>query len=217
MSQDGKARGEIRGPHIGEHFDDAPLRAASPCGRLVISTMTLSPSRAPCAIRGTSPNTNDPDPPARPGRGPSRAKTPPIRVRRIADAADQPRDAPPALIHADRQHLDAIVVHQRRRVGARQHQGAEPSSGITSTSPLARPRTRPATRSPSPGVANPFGPSIACPSRTIAASRLASASRCACRCATPSAWRARRGQGLGASLEREVFEQSVRGSRSDPA
>ena len=43
--------------------------------------------------------------------------------RGFAGAAYQAGDAPSAVVHADRQHLDAIVVHQGRRVGARQHQG----------------------------------------------------------------------------------------------
>ncbi len=42
--------------------------------------------------------------------------------RRIADAADQARDAPAAFIHADGEHLDAVAVHQRCGIGARQHQ-----------------------------------------------------------------------------------------------
>src|ERR1700722_18368718 len=43
--------------------------------------------------------------------------------RRIADALDQSRNAPAALVHADGKHLDAIVVHQGRGVGPRQYQG----------------------------------------------------------------------------------------------
>ncbi len=42
--------------------------------------------------------------------------------RRIADALDQPRYAPAALIHSHSEHFDAIVVHQSRGVGARQYQ-----------------------------------------------------------------------------------------------
>src|ERR1700674_5893175 len=42
--------------------------------------------------------------------------------RRIADALDQSRNAPAALIHADGKHLDAIAVHQGRGVGSRQYQ-----------------------------------------------------------------------------------------------
>jgi len=42
--------------------------------------------------------------------------------RRIADALDESCNAPAALIHADGQHLDAIVVHQGRGIGSRQYQ-----------------------------------------------------------------------------------------------
>ena len=41
----------------------------------------------------------------------------------IADALDQSRDPAPALVHADGENLDAVAVHQRRGIGARQHQG----------------------------------------------------------------------------------------------
>ena len=42
--------------------------------------------------------------------------------RRIADALNQPRNAPAAFIHTDREHLHAIALHQGRGVGSRQHQ-----------------------------------------------------------------------------------------------
>ena len=202
------ARSDGRSP--GQHFDDAAMRGLSPCGRLVISTITLSPSFAPCAKRAAISTEYQ-----CPGSSGSTRPWPYARVPdaadplgRIADAADQARDSAPALVHADGQHLDRDRCASELAVSARaSSSGAEPSSGITSTSPLERPRTRPASRSASPAVANPFGPSIACPSRTIAARRLARASRSRVG-AHPEALReARRGQRLGRL--REVLEQEL--------
>ena len=101
-----------------------PCAGVSPCGRLVISTITLSPSFAPCAERaaisteyqcpGSSGSTRPfptpacQMPPMRLGASPMR------RIRRATAAA--------ALVHSDGAHLDPIAVHQTRRVGPRQQQ-----------------------------------------------------------------------------------------------
>ena len=122
VPQDGKACGKIRGTHIGEHLDDAPMR------RLL-------------ALRPPSDLDDDVVAVARTLREPLRHlhRIPMPRifrlhlaevrvihaayaVRRIGGAADQPRDPAPAVVDADREHLGRIVVHQRRRVGAREHQ-----------------------------------------------------------------------------------------------
>ena len=90
------------------------------------STMTWSPSRAPCRSRSaTSTEYQWPG-----SSGSTRAAVPRSRVpnaadalRRIAGTANQARDAPSAFVHADREHFDPVAVHQGRRVGPRQHQG----------------------------------------------------------------------------------------------
>ena len=41
---------------------------------------------------------------------------------RIADAPDEPRHAPAAVVDADGAHFDPIVMHERCRVGAREHE-----------------------------------------------------------------------------------------------
>ena len=46
--------------------------------------------------------------------------------RRIAGTLNQSSDAPPAFVHADRQHFNPVVMHQRRRVGTRQNQRRGP-------------------------------------------------------------------------------------------
>jgi len=103
-------------------------------------------------------------PPIRPGASP---------VRWISRAMRRPRSFIPTASTSARSLCINVAVSARASTS-----GAEPSSGNTRTSPLGRPRMRPATRSPSPAVANPFGPSMAWPSRTIAARRFAKASRC---------------------------------------
>ena len=89
--------------------------------------MTLAPSAAPCANFGRD---FDRIPVAGILRIDAAISAAVTGVPNAADprrgfggAAYQAGDAPSAIVHADRQHLDAIVVHQGRRVGARQHQG----------------------------------------------------------------------------------------------
>ena len=157
-----------------------PCAGVSPCGRLVISTITLSPSFAPCAERaaisteyqcpGSSGSTRPCPMPA--------CQMPPMRfgaspMRRIRRATRRPRSFIPTARTSTRSPCIRLAVSARASSSA-----PEASSGITSTSPLERPRTSPARRSASLAVANPFGPSIACPSRTMAARRFARASRC---------------------------------------
>ena len=144
-----------------------PCAAFSPCGRLVSSTMTGSPSSAPCRSRAVTSmeyqwpgSSGSTWPPAFAPPGSAR-QMPPMRagaspMRRIRRATRRPRSFMPTARTSTRSPCISVGVSARAST-----KGAEPSSGITSTSPLARPRTRPATRSPSPAVAKPFGPSIA--------------------------------------------------------
>ena len=156
-----------------------PCAGISPWGRLVIWTTTLAPSSAPCRSRnatstayqwpGSSGST-------RPRPWPS-CHMPPMRggespVRRIRRAIRRPRSFMPTASTSTRSLCINVAVSARAST-----KGAEPSSGMIRTSPLDRPRARPATRSPSPAVAKPLGPSIAWPSRTIAARRFSNASR----------------------------------------
>ena len=129
MAQNGKARGEIRGPHIGEHFDDAPLCgliALRPAGDFHDDVVVVAG-----AVRQALGHLHDIPMPGVLGLNMAEVRTIDAAdaVRRIARAADQPRDPPPAVIDADRQNLDRVVVHQGRRVGTGKHQGRRPIDG----------------------------------------------------------------------------------------
>jgi hypothetical protein len=111
----------------------------------------------------------------------------------------RPRSFMPTANTSTRSLCISVAVSARANQGSRaiirQHQHIA----------VARPRTRPATRSPSPAVAKPFGPSMAWPSRTMAARRFARR-RAACRCRAEALGQARRGQrllGLGQVLEEQ--------------
>ena len=211
MAQNGEARRQIRRPQILEHFDDAAVRghiALRPLGDFdddIVAVLGAVRDRAG-ALR---PNTNDRDPPARrrPCAAGSGVPDAADARRRIGRAADQARDAPSAFVHADGEHLDAVAVHQRRRVGARQHQGrrtvvrhhqhfAVGAAAHPARHPLALARGRKAVR-PLDRLA------VAHHRRQT----FREASRCASVCKPEPLGEARRGQRLGRL--RQVLEQQL--------
>jgi hypothetical protein len=129
VAQDGKARGEVRGTHVGEHFEDAPLRgliALRPPGDFHDDIVIVAGT-----VRLALGHLHD-----IPMTGILGLNVAELRMidaadaaRRIACAADQPRDPSAAVVDADRQNLDRVVVHQRRRVGTGKHQRCRPIDG----------------------------------------------------------------------------------------
>ncbi len=116
---------EIGGAHVFEHLDDASLRRdlalrafrdlddhiVLVLGAIAVAQRNLDRIPVPRILRrhATPAGTGVPDAADALGR--------------VADAADQARHASPAVVDADRTHLDPIVVHQGRAVGACENQG----------------------------------------------------------------------------------------------
>ena len=122
VPQDREARRKVRGLHIGEYLDHAAVRgliAVRPLGDVdddvvavlcAVREVTGDLDRIPVAriLRLDAPVVHDRVPDAADPLG------------RIGRAAKQARHAPPAIVQAGGQHLDAIVVHERADIRARQ-------------------------------------------------------------------------------------------------
>ena len=125
MSQNREASRQVRRAQVLEHLDDAALRrrfTLRALGHLDDDVVAIFGSvpvplryldRVPvsrvfrfdlAAVVARAPDAADPR-------------------RRVADAADQARDASAALVHADGENLDPVAMHERRRVRLRQYQG----------------------------------------------------------------------------------------------
>ncbi len=125
VPQDRKARRQVGRPEIVEDFDDATVRRGVPLRTLahfnddVVALFGTVPvarghfNRVPMAgilrlhatmILAGMPDAAD-------------------AYRRIAGASNQARDTSSAFVHADGEHFDTIIVHQRRGVDSRQNQG----------------------------------------------------------------------------------------------
>ena len=129
MAKNREARRQVGRPQIFQHFDDAPVRrvlalrafghfnddriavfGAVPIPRRHFDAVPVTGvfgrdvARNPAAAVICAPDAAD-------ARG------------RVADPPDQACDSPSALVDADGKHFDAVAVHERCGIGARQHQG----------------------------------------------------------------------------------------------